>query len=71
VTPVKDDGPNLGFLTGLRGGLGALGGVVLVAVTVLGALAPFALVVGLLGVPAYLVLRNRRRGTTPPAAADA
>jgi hypothetical protein len=71
VTPVKDDGPDLGFLTGLRGGLGALAGVVLVAVTVLGALAPFVLVAALLGVPAYLVLRSRRRGTTPPAAADA
>ena len=71
-TPVKDDGPDLGFLTGLRGGLGALGGVALVAVTVLGALAPFVLVVALLGVPAYLVLRTRRRdATTPPAAADA
>jgi hypothetical protein len=69
--PVKDDGPDLGFLTGLRGGLGALAGVALVAVTVLGALAPFALVVALLGVPAYLVLRRRRATTTPPAAADA
>ena len=71
-TPVKDDSPDLGFLTGLRGGLGALGGIALVAVTVLGALAPFALVVALLGVPAYLVLRTRRRDTTtPPAPADA
>ena len=70
--PVKDDGPDLGFLTGLRGGLGALAGIALVAVTVLGALAPFALVVALLGVPAYLVLRSRRRPpTTPPAPADA
>ena len=70
--PVKDDGPDLGFLTGLRGGLGALAGVALVAVTVLGALAPFALVAALLGVPAYLVLRSRRRPpTTPPAPADA
>ena len=69
-TPVTDDGPDLGFLTGLRGGLGALGGVALVAVTVLGALAPFVLVVALLGVPAYLVLRSRRRDTTPPAPAD-
>jgi len=71
-TPVKDDSTDLGFLTGLRGGLGALGGIALVAVTVLGALAPFALVVALLGVPAYLVLRTRRRDTTtPPAPADA
>jgi hypothetical protein len=70
--PVKDDDPDLGFLTGLRGGLGALAGVALVAVTVLGALAPFAVVAALLGVPAYLVLRSRRRATTtPPAAADA
>ena len=71
-TRVKDDGPDLGFLTGLRGGLGALGGIALVAVTVLGALAPFALVAALLGVPAYFVLRARRRPpTTPPAPADA
>jgi hypothetical protein len=58
--PVKDEGPDLGFLSGLRGGLGALAGVALVAVTVLGALAPFALVVTLLGFPAWVVLRRRR-----------
>ena len=45
--------------------LGALAGVALVALTVLGALVPFALVVALLGVPAYLVLRARRRARPP------
>jgi hypothetical protein len=66
--PVKDNGPDLGFLSGLRGGLGALAAVTLVALTVLGALAPFALVLALLGVPAFLVLRARRRPEASPSA---
>jgi hypothetical protein len=73
VAPVKDDGPDLGFLSGLRGGLGALAGVTLVTLTVLGALAPFAVVAALVGVPLLLLWRSRRRTdpTAPPAPADA
>lgn len=66
--PVKDDDEDLGFLSGLRSGWDALVGITLVALTVLGALAPFALVAALVGVPLLLVLRSRRRAVaTPPA----
>lgn len=61
--PPNDDA-DLGFLSGLRSGWDALVGVTVVGLTVLGALAPFALVVALAGVPAYLVLRSRRRAAT-------
>jgi hypothetical protein len=70
--PEEDD--DLGFLTGLRNGWEAFVGVALVGLTVLGALLPFAAVVALLGVPAYLVLRGRRRAAVaspPPAATEA
>jgi hypothetical protein len=62
VAPVQHPAHHteLGFLAGLRGGLGALAGVTVVALTVLGAVAPFALVVTLLGFPALLLLRRRR-----------
>jgi hypothetical protein len=66
----KDD--NLGFMSGLRGGLDALLVVVVVALTAAGALLPFLITLAILGVPALLVLRSRRH-TTPtvaPAASD-
>jgi hypothetical protein len=49
-----------GFVNGLRGGWAALLNVTAVAITVAGALLPFAVVAGLF-VPAYLTLRTRRR----------
>jgi hypothetical protein len=61
---VVEDDSNLGFLSGLEGGWNALVGVLLVAITVIGAVLPFAAVVALVLVPAYLVLRRRQ---TPPA----
>ncbi len=64
-----DDEP-AGFLTGLRGGLDALGDTALVVATVVGALLPFAVVLLVLGVPAWLLLR-RRRTTPEPAAPEA
>lgn len=65
--PARVDDADYGFLVGLRGGLSALLGVVVVGLTVLGALLPFAMVAGLLGWPAYLVLRRGRRTRRPAA----
>ncbi|MEV0429570.1 DUF4349 domain-containing protein [Micromonospora sp. NPDC050495] len=55
----------LGFLVGLRGGWDAFVGAVRVALTVLGALLPFLVVIG---VPLVLLLRwsRRRARRTPP-----
>jgi Flp pilus assembly protein TadB len=55
-----------GFLSGLEGGWRAFVGLVLVVLTVLGALVPFLLVGGLVGVPVWFALRRRRRRTTAP-----
>lgn len=65
--PADHDDEELGFSSGLQGGWDALVGIVLVALTVLGALFPFAVVAAILGLPAYLVLRSRRRAITAPA----
>ncbi len=56
-----------GFLAGLAGGWRALGGVVVVTLTVLGALLPFAVAFVLVGVPLWLTVRGlvrRRRVVT-------
>ncbi|MGY0003339.1 DUF4349 domain-containing protein [Micromonospora sp. I033] len=59
----------LGFLAGLRGGWSAFLGAVRVALTVLGALLPFAVAIG---VPvALLVTLARRRGRRKPPAGPA
>ena len=65
----KNDEDDLGFLAGLRGGWDAFGQIVLVSLTVLGALMPFMLTGALLGVPLWLLLRSRlhRPAPTPPA----
>lgn len=68
--PVEDD--DLGFVAGLRGGWDALGEIVLVVLTVLGALLPFLVVAALLGLPAYALLRrNRRPAPAAPSATPA
>jgi hypothetical protein len=54
-----------GFLAGLDGGTRALGALVTVLSTVLGALLPFAAVALVLGLPVWLVVR-RRRSAAPP-----
>ena len=62
-----------GFLSGLRSGWHALGDVVVVSLTVLGALLPFVLAGLLLGVPTWIGIRSllrRRRATPPPALPD-
>jgi Domain of unknown function (DUF4349) len=68
VAAVKHD-DNLGFMSGLRGGLTALLVVVVVALTAAGAALPFLITLALVGLPAWLVLRSRRHAT--PAAAPA
>ena len=65
----KPDDDRAGFLPGLADGWHALGVVGTAVATVAGAVLPFAVLVALLGTPAWLVLRRRvRRGTRPAAA---
>lgn len=62
-TAPADDEPAdrpAGFLTGLRGGLDALGAATVGVATALGALLPFAVVLALVGTPVWLVVRRRR-----------
>jgi hypothetical protein len=66
--PVKQD--HLGFLPGLRSGLGALLAVAVVILTAAGALLPFVITLALVGVPAWLVLRARRHPAPAPVASD-
>lgn len=61
---------DLGFLSGLRGGFTALLAVVLVTLTVAGALVPFVITLALVGVPVLLVLRSRRHPAPAPATAS-
>ena len=62
ATPQDADG----FLTGLGNGWDALTGATVVLLTAVGAVLPFALVLGLLGVPLWLVLRRRRALASAP-----
>jgi len=57
-----------GPTAGLRGGWHALLEVLVVSLTGLGALLPFAVLALVLGVPAYVLLRSRRRARPAPAA---
>ena len=59
-----------GFLAGLDDGWHALAGTAVALSTVVGALLPFALVVGLIGVPVWLAVRRRRTPLAPPPAAE-
>ena len=61
-----DDEP-AGFLTGLKGGLDALGGTAVAVATVVGALLPFAVVLLVLGLPVWLYLPPRRSAPQPAA----
>lgn len=61
----EDEEKPAGFLAGLDGGTKALGAVVTILTTVVGALLPFAAVALLLGLPIWLVVR-RRRSAAPP-----
>lgn len=67
----KDDADEAGFLTGLSAGWGALTTVAVALVTAFGALLPWLVVLGILGIPALLIWRRRRptgSGRTPSAA---
>lgn len=59
-----------GFLGGLAGGWHALGATTVAVGTALGAVLPFAVVVALLGVPAWLLLRRRRFVPAAPPAPE-
>jgi hypothetical protein len=56
-----------GFLSGLRGGWQALVGVGIVVLTGVGAALPFLVALGLLGLPAWLLVRGLRRRRPAPA----
>jgi hypothetical protein len=60
-----------GFLAGLKGGWAALTAAVVVGLTVVGAVLPFAVVLLLVGVPVWLLVRRtvRSRSTTANATA--
>jgi hypothetical protein len=69
--PQKDDSDEAGFLTGLSAGWGALTAVAVALLTAFGALLPWAVALGLVGIPALLIWRRRRPrspGRTPSAA---
>lgn len=56
-----------GFLAGLDGGSKALGALVTVLTTILGALLPFAAVALVLGLPVWIVVRRRRAAPSAEA----
>lgn len=59
-----------GFLPGLRSGWDAFTGAIVGGLTVFGAVLPFLLTIGLVGVPLYL-LRRRRSAVTPAPVSQA
>ena len=65
----KEEEQEAGFLVGLQGGMKALGASASAIATVVGALLPFAVLVLVLGFPAWLLLRRRR--TTQTVTVDA
>jgi hypothetical protein len=66
--PVEEE--DLGFLAGLRGGWDAFVQIMLVGLTVLGALLPFLLTAALIAVPAWLIFRPRHVRRPQPPTAD-
>jgi hypothetical protein len=56
--PGQDD--DSGFLAGLRNGWDALAGSTVVLLTIIGAVLPFAVVLGVIGVPAWVLTRRLR-----------
>lgn len=63
----KDDDTPAGFVTGLQGGMKAMGAAFVALATILGALLPFALVALVLGVPIWWVARRRKVSRPVPA----
>ena len=68
--PPPDALKDAGFLAGLNSGWNALKDFVVVSLTVFGALLPFAVALGLLGVPLWFLLRTMRRGNQLPPTPD-
>ncbi|WP_439937007.1 DUF4349 domain-containing protein [Nocardia sp. N13] len=65
VVEEPDDDTPAGFMAGLRGGMKAVGAMLVAVATILGALLPFTVLVLVLGLPVWLVVRRRK---APPAA---
>lgn len=65
VSP-DDDDPDHGFLAGLSGGWDAFISAGGVALTIIGAVIPFAVLGAVVGVPAWYYLRQRRRPVAGP-----
>lgn len=59
--------PGTGFLAGLEGGWKAFTASVVVLLTAIGAVLPFAVVLAVLGLPLWWVYRRRRQAPTPPS----
>jgi hypothetical protein len=70
VPPKQDSLDDAGFLIGLRSGWTALRSAVVVVLTIVGALLPFAVVLVLVGIPTWLLVRRVvARKPAPPAPA--
>lgn len=65
--PAKDDDDQSGFLGGLERGWDALGDSAVAVATGVGAVLPFAAVLALVGVPAWLLVQRRRHVRVAPA----
>lgn len=61
----KEERDTAGFLVGLADGWDALKGLATDASTAVGAVLPFAVVAGVIGLPIWTVLRRRRQAATP------
>lgn len=61
----KEKSDDAGFLAGLKDGMKALGGFATAMATITGALLPFAIVLAIFGLPAWLVVRRSARRRTP------
>ena len=59
--PKQEDTDEAGFLVGLSAGWGALTAFAVALATAFGALLPWLVLLAILGIPAYLVWRSRRR----------
>ena len=62
----KDDTDKTGFVAGLKAGWSGLAAATTAALTVVGALLPFAVLLLLLGAPAWLLFRHRQRVAPTP-----
>ena len=64
--PKDDDTDRTGFVAGLKAGWSGLAAATTAALTVVGALLPFAVLLLLLGAPAWLLFRQRHRAAPTP-----